>query len=49
MLALVDSGSYYVAGYFEETKLPRIHIGDRASVRLLGYSLTAKSIRNANG
>jgi len=36
VLALVDSGSYYVAGYFEETKLPRIHIGDRASVRLLG-------------
>jgi multidrug resistance efflux pump len=36
ILALVDSGSYYVAGYFEETKLPRIHIGDRASVRLLG-------------
>jgi multidrug resistance efflux pump len=36
ILALVDSGSYYVAGYFEETKLPRIHIGDHASVRLLG-------------
>ena len=36
VLALVDSSSYYVAGYFEETKLPRIHIGDHASVRLLG-------------
>ncbi|HVJ35839.1 MAG TPA: HlyD family secretion protein [Terriglobia bacterium] len=36
VLALVDRNSYYVAGYFEETKLPRIHIGDRASVRLLG-------------
>ena len=40
VLALVDSGSYYVAGYFEETKLPRIHIGDRASVRLLGIEQT---------
>ncbi|HVJ43994.1 MAG TPA: HlyD family secretion protein [Dongiaceae bacterium] len=36
VLALVDRNSYYVAGYFEETKLPRIQIGDRASVRLLG-------------
>jgi RND family efflux transporter MFP subunit len=34
--ALVDSGTLYVAGYFEETKLPRIHVGDPASVRLMG-------------
>src|SRR6202012_1805359 len=27
-LALVDSDSLYVDGYFEETKLPRIHSGD---------------------
>lgn len=36
--ALVDSGTLYVAGYFEETKLPRIHVGDPASVRLMGES-----------
>lgn len=36
VLALVDRNSFYIAGYFEETKLPRIHIGDRASIRLLG-------------
>jgi RND family efflux transporter MFP subunit len=36
--ALVDSGTLYVAGYFEETKLPRIHPGDPASVRLMGES-----------
>jgi len=36
VLALVDSSSYYVSGYFEETKLPRIKIGDKASIRLLG-------------
>jgi multidrug resistance efflux pump len=35
-LAMVDSDSLHVDGYFEETKLPRIHEGDRVSVRLMG-------------
>ncbi|MFM0658070.1 efflux RND transporter periplasmic adaptor subunit [Paraburkholderia sediminicola] len=34
-LALIDSHSYWVYGYFEETKLPHVHVGDRAEVRLL--------------
>lgn len=34
--ALVDTDSFYAVGYFEETKLPRIHIGDCATVRLMG-------------
>jgi RND family efflux transporter MFP subunit len=34
--ALVDTDSLYVDGYFEETKLPRIAIGDSATVSLLG-------------
>ncbi|CAM5506247.1 Inner membrane protein yibH OS=Afipia felis OX=1035 GN=yibH PE=3 SV=1 [Afipia felis] len=37
MVAIVDSDSYYVAGYFEETKLRSIRIGDNVSIRLLGY------------
>jgi multidrug resistance efflux pump len=37
-LALVDSDSLHVDGYFEETKLPHIHEGDRVSVRLMGES-----------
>jgi RND family efflux transporter MFP subunit len=37
-LALVDTDSLRVVGYFEETKLPRIHVGDRVSVRLMGES-----------
>lgn len=37
MVALVDSDSFYVAGYFEETKLRHIHIGDRVSIRLMAY------------
>jgi RND family efflux transporter MFP subunit len=34
--ALVDTDSIYVDGYFEETKLPRIAVGDAARVTLLG-------------
>jgi multidrug resistance efflux pump len=36
VMALVDSDTLRVEGYFEETKLPRIHIGDRVQVRLMG-------------
>ena len=36
VMALVDAGSFYVEGYFEETKLPRIHEGDAVSVILMG-------------
>jgi len=36
--ALVDSDSFYVAGYFEETKLPHIQIGDKVLVRIVGES-----------
>ncbi len=36
VLALVDTDSIHVDGYFEETKLPRIRVGDRARVRIMG-------------
>ena len=36
VMALVDSGSFYIEGYFEETKLPRIHEGDPVTVTLMG-------------
>ncbi|OWJ77793.1 HlyD family secretion protein [Haematobacter missouriensis] len=35
---LVDSDSFYAAGYFEETKLARIHAGDRARIDIMGAS-----------
>jgi HlyD family secretion protein len=35
-MALLDSDTLHVEGYFEETKLPRIHTGDAVNVRLLG-------------
>jgi RND family efflux transporter MFP subunit len=36
VLALVDTQSLYVEGYFEETKLQRIHVGDRVRVQPMG-------------
>lgn len=36
LFALIDSDSFYVDGYFEETKLPRIKVGDPAHVYLVG-------------
>ena len=36
VLALIDSDTFRVEGYFEETKLRRIHIGDSATVKLIG-------------
>jgi RND family efflux transporter MFP subunit len=38
LLAIVDSDSFYVAAYFEETKIRNIREGDRATVRLMGFS-----------
>ncbi len=34
-LAIVDSHSFWVYGYFEETKLPHVRIGDRTQIRLM--------------
>ncbi len=36
-LSMVDTDSFWVTGYFEETKLAGIHQGDRAVVALMGY------------
>lgn len=36
VMALVDAGSIYVEGYFEENKLARIHHGDRVRVTPMG-------------
>ena len=35
-LSVVDADSYWVDGYFEETSIGAIHVGDRATVRLMG-------------
>ena len=36
LLTVADSDSFWIAGYFEETKLPRVHVGDIAHVMLMG-------------
>jgi multidrug resistance efflux pump len=36
-ISLVDADSFWVDGYFEETNLGSIQIGDPASVKLMGY------------
>ncbi len=36
VFALIDSDTFRVEGYFEETKLRRIRVGDSATVKLIG-------------
>ena len=38
VMALVDHESFYAEGYFEETKLAKIHVGDPVSLTLMGVS-----------
>jgi RND family efflux transporter MFP subunit len=38
-IAIVDRHSFRVEAYFEETRLARVHMGDRAEVRMLGSDL----------
>ncbi|HDS1153440.1 TPA: HlyD family secretion protein [Pluralibacter gergoviae] len=35
-ITIVDKASFWITGYFEETKLRRIHQGDTAQIRLMG-------------
>ena len=41
-LSVIDVHSFWVVGYFEETKLPGIHIGDFAEVKLMGVGPAIK-------
>lgn len=36
MLAVVDRHTFRIEGYFEETKIPALRIGDAADIRLIG-------------
>ncbi len=38
LISVVDTDSFWVDGYFEETSLGGIHEGDLATVKLMGYS-----------
>ncbi len=36
-IAVLDSDSFWVYGYFEETKINGVHVGDPARIKLMGY------------
>ena len=38
-ISIIDTDSFWMDGYFEETKLARICVGDRAEAKLMGYAL----------
>ncbi|WFU26908.1 HlyD family secretion protein [Bradyrhizobium sp. CB1717] len=37
-VSVIDSNSFWIDGYFEETKMARVCVGDRAEAHLVGYS-----------
>jgi multidrug resistance efflux pump len=37
-ISVVDAKSFWVDGYFEETNIAPIHVGDPADIKLMGYS-----------
>jgi multidrug resistance efflux pump len=49
IMALIDTDTVRVEGYFEETKLARIHVGDAADVRLMGGSVLRGKVDSIAG
>jgi multidrug resistance efflux pump len=39
-MALIDQHSFWIYGYFEETKLPSVHVGDVAKIELMAGRIT---------
>jgi multidrug resistance efflux pump len=37
LMALVDTNSFWIAGYFKETQLPHIRVGQKATITMIGY------------
>jgi len=37
-ISIIDADSFWIDGYFEETKMAQICVGDRAEAKLMGYS-----------
>jgi multidrug resistance efflux pump len=37
-ISVVDANSFWIDGYFEETNLAPIRVGDPAEIKLMGYS-----------
>jgi multidrug resistance efflux pump len=41
-ISVVDANSFWIDGYFEETNLAPIRVGDPAEIKLMGYSQTVR-------
>jgi RND family efflux transporter MFP subunit len=37
LMALVDTNSFWIAGYFKETQLPHLRVGQKATITMIGY------------
>jgi multidrug resistance efflux pump len=37
-VSIIDTDSYWLDGYFEETQMARVCVGDRAEAKLMGYA-----------
>ena len=46
-ISVLDSDSFWVAAYFEETKLHGIHVGDPARIELMGFNPPLKGHVNS--
>lgn len=49
IMALIETDTVRAEGYFEETKLARIHVGDAAEVRLMGGSILRGKVDSIAG
>ncbi|WP_245290688.1 HlyD family secretion protein [Rhodopseudomonas sp. AAP120] len=49
IMALIDTDTVRIEGYFEETKIPRIHVGDIVDVKLMGGAKLAGRIESIAG
>ena len=48
-IAIVDADSYWIDGYFEETKLSGIHPGDQARIRLMSHDEILRGVVESIG
>lgn len=49
IMALIDTDTVRIEGYFEETKLPRVHVGDAVDVRLMGGTILNGQVESIAG
>ena len=47
-ISVVDANSFWVDGYFEETNLAPIRVGDPAQIKLMGYSRSCAATSTAS-